>query len=70
MSDYVKIQRLSHQWRSFFPDGNTLDLHEDLYDMENLNPSLTKKILNNTRNYLNILRIYMRSRRKVILIKD
>src|SRR5690606_9245277 len=43
MSDYVKIQRLSHQWRSFFPDGNTLDLYESLQDMGNLNSSLTKK---------------------------
>lgn len=43
MSEYVKVQRLSHQWRSFFPDGNTIDLYENLRDMENLTPSLTKK---------------------------
>ena len=43
MNEYVKVQRLSHQWRSFFPDGNTIDLYENLHDMDNLNPSLTKK---------------------------
>ncbi|MER2049503.1 MAG: FAD-dependent oxidoreductase, partial [Solibacillus sp.] len=43
MSEYVQIQRLNHQWRSFFPDGNILDLYEDLQEMEELNPSLTTK---------------------------
>lgn len=43
MADYVQIERLPHQWRSFFPDGTTLDLHEDLAQMEQLNPALKAK---------------------------
>lgn len=43
MSDYVKIQRLNHQWRSFFPNGNTIDLYEDLKDMAANNPSLSSR---------------------------
>ncbi|MDW0111265.1 phytoene desaturase family protein [Sporosarcina aquimarina] len=43
MSDYVPIIKLNHQWRSFFPNGNVIDLFENLQDMENKNPSLTKK---------------------------
>ncbi|WP_432355930.1 phytoene desaturase family protein [Sporosarcina sp. A2] len=43
MSDYVKTIKLNHQWRSFFPDGNVIDLYEDLKDMENKNPTLKKK---------------------------
>lgn len=43
LSDYVEIDRLPHQWRSFFPDGNIIDLHEDLERMEQLNPSLSMK---------------------------
>ncbi|MFP3360552.1 NAD(P)-binding protein, partial [Planococcus sp. SIMBA_143] len=30
MKDYVQIERLDHQWRSFFPDGNVIDLYEDM----------------------------------------
>lgn len=43
MREYLEIQRLPHQWRGFFPDGTFLDLHESLEDMEQLNPTLTKK---------------------------
>lgn len=43
MSDYVKTIKLNQQWRSFFPDGNIIDLYENLEDMENKNPSLKKK---------------------------
>lgn len=57
MSDYVQIQRLNHQWRSFFPDGNIIDLYEDLNDMQHKNPNLTerdikqyKKLLNYSKN--------------------
>lgn len=43
MADYVQIERLPHQWRSFFPDGKKLDLYEDLEQMEQQNPGLTAK---------------------------
>lgn len=43
MKDYVPIEKLNHQWRSFFPDGNVIDLYEDLDDMENKNSSLSEK---------------------------
>ncbi len=43
MKDYVRIEKLDHQWRSFFPDGNIIDLYEDLTDMLEKNPSLTQK---------------------------
>ena len=53
MSDYVQIERLNHQWRSFFPDGNILDLYENLQDMEERNPSLTEKDIKQYHNLLN-----------------
>lgn len=43
MKDYVPLQKLNHQWRSFFPDGNVIDLYEDLTDMKEKNNSLNKK---------------------------
>lgn len=43
MNDYVTFERIDHQWRSFFPNGNIIDLHKDLYIMEKENDSLSKK---------------------------
>lgn len=43
MSDYVAIERLPHQWRSFFQNGTVLDLHEDIDEMLRRNSTLTKK---------------------------
>ncbi|MGV2941962.1 phytoene desaturase family protein [Mesobacillus sp. LC4] len=43
MKDYVPIEKLDHQWRSFFPDGNIIDLYEDLKDMQEKNASLSEK---------------------------
>ncbi|SFC00781.1 diapolycopene oxygenase [Alkalibacterium subtropicum] len=43
MSDYVAIEKLNHQWRTFFPDGDVIDLYENLKDMEEKNPLLDKK---------------------------
>ena len=34
MSDYVELQRLEPQWRSFFEDGQVLDLYGDTAEME------------------------------------
>ena len=41
--DYVAIERLPLQWRSFFPDGTVLNLHESLSEMLASNPTLTAK---------------------------
>ncbi|NKE04014.1 phytoene desaturase family protein [Mesobacillus selenatarsenatis] len=43
MKDYVPIEKLDHQWRSFFPDGNIIDLYEDLKEMQEKNASLSEK---------------------------
>ncbi|WP_046176600.1 phytoene desaturase family protein [Domibacillus indicus] len=43
MKDYVPIEKLDHQWRSFFPDGNIIDLYEDLKEMQEKNQSLSEK---------------------------
>ena len=43
MKDYVPIEKLDHQWRSFFPDGNVIDLYEDVNDMREKNASLSEK---------------------------
>lgn len=43
MKDYVPLVKLDHQWRSFFPDGNVLDLYEDLEKMQTKNASLKAK---------------------------
>ena len=53
MKDYVPIEKLDHQWRSFFPDGNIIDLYEDLKDMQANNPSLSDKDM---REYEELLR--------------
>lgn len=52
MQDYVPIQRLNHQWRSFFPGGNVIDLYENLQDMETKNPLLRKKDLDEYKKLL------------------
>ncbi|KAA0549586.1 phytoene desaturase [Bacillus sp. BGMRC 2118] len=43
MKDYVPIEKLDHQWRSFFPNGNIIDLYEDLKEMQEKNPSLSER---------------------------
>lgn len=52
MEDYVPIIRLDHQWRSFFPDGNIIDLYQDLKEMEAKNSSLSKKDMQEYKNLL------------------
>ncbi|MFJ7754324.1 phytoene desaturase family protein [Peribacillus muralis] len=52
MKDYVPIEKLDHQWRSFFPDGNVIDLYEDLNEMQEKNPALSE---NDMREYQNLL---------------
>lgn len=43
MSDYIKITRLDHEWRSFFTDGTIIDLYGDLETMSRQNPNLTSQ---------------------------
>ncbi|MGE6377688.1 phytoene desaturase family protein [Peribacillus muralis] len=52
MKDYVPIEKLDHQWRSFFPDGNVIDLYEDLNEMQEKNPALSE---NDMREYQDLL---------------
>ncbi|MCK1994042.1 phytoene desaturase [Peribacillus muralis] len=52
MKDYVPIEKLDHQWRSFFPNGNVIDLYEDLNEMQEKNPALSE---NDMREYQNLL---------------
>ncbi|MBJ6360042.1 phytoene desaturase family protein [Paenibacillus sp. GCM10012307] len=43
MNDYVPTVKLKHQWRSFFPSGNIIDLHEDIEEMKAKNSSLNEQ---------------------------
>lgn len=52
MKDYVKIQRLELEWRSFFPDGSVIDLYGDLEVMARENPSLSEKDIQEYQNFL------------------
>ncbi|TVT27404.1 phytoene desaturase [Salinicoccus cyprini] len=52
MADYVPTIRLDHQWRSFFPDGNVIDLYEDINDMQEKNASLSDKDIKEYKNLL------------------
>ncbi|UJF16088.1 phytoene desaturase family protein [Jeotgalibaca sp. MA1X17-3] len=52
MEDYVTIERLDLEWRSFFPDDTVIDLYGDLEKMEKENPSLTKKDMAEYRDFL------------------
>ncbi|MDG0792192.1 phytoene desaturase family protein [Cohnella ginsengisoli] len=53
MKDYVPTVKLNHQWRSFFPNGNRIDLYENLADMKSKNPSLNERDM---REYESLLR--------------
>ncbi|RNF40396.1 phytoene desaturase family protein [Planococcus salinus] len=52
MEDYVSTVRLDHQWRSFFPDGNIIDLYENLNEMQAKNPTLSKRDMRQYRKLL------------------
>ncbi|WP_413527265.1 phytoene desaturase family protein [Marinilactibacillus psychrotolerans] len=52
MEDYVPIEKLELQWRSFFTDGTTIDLHEKLADMKKNNPYLREQDLREYRKFL------------------
>ncbi|WP_228587721.1 phytoene desaturase family protein [Alkalibacterium sp.] len=52
LGDYVPIEKLTHEWRSFFTDGTVLDLYNDLDEMKMKNPQLSEKDMQEYRNYL------------------
>lgn len=52
MADYISIQRLNHEWRSFFPDGTKIDLYGDLEEMARKNPVLSDKDITEYRDFL------------------
>lgn len=56
MADYVKIQRLDLEWRSFFPDGSVIDLYGDLERMAQANPQLDRKHIEEYRRFLDYAR--------------
>lgn len=52
MADYIPIQRLQLEWRSFFPDGDQIDLYGDLERMAEENSSLSHKDMEEYRTFL------------------
>lgn len=52
MADYIPITRLDLEWRSFFTDGNVIDLYGDLDTMLSKNPSLHNQDILEYRNFL------------------
>ncbi|MVP00681.1 phytoene desaturase family protein [Paenibacillus lutrae] len=52
MAEYVPAIKLNHQWRSFFPNGNRIDLYEDIEDMAAKNPSLNEQDMAEYKNLL------------------
>lgn len=52
MDDYIETVELDLQWRSFFPDGEIIDLYGDLEKMAAENPTLTQKDMEEYRDYL------------------
>ena len=51
MKDYVTNERLPLQWRSFFTNGEVIDLYEDLSQMLNANTYLTNDDIQNFINF-------------------
>lgn len=56
MSDYVHIKRLPMQWRSFFPNGETIDLYENTQDTLHNNVQFTAKDKRELDRYLDYTR--------------
>ena len=56
LADYVPIRQLDLEWRSFFTDGTTIDLYNDLDEMKQKNPALSDTDLQEYRNYLDYTR--------------
>jgi diapolycopene oxygenase len=52
MADYITIQQVEHEWRSFFPDGSVIDLYGDLQRMAESNSSLDVKSMEEYKLFL------------------
>ena len=52
MDDYFQSVQLEHEWRSFFTDGSTIDLYNDLEQMGQLNASLSDEDMEEYRSFL------------------
>lgn len=52
MSEYVEIEELELQWKSFFPDGQIINLYNDLNSMKKENPNFTKKDIKEYERFL------------------
>ncbi|WP_080146890.1 phytoene desaturase family protein [Marinilactibacillus piezotolerans] len=52
MEDYVTIQKLDLQWRSFFADGTTIDLYDTFSAMNHNNPFLSERDLEEYQHFL------------------
>jgi diapolycopene oxygenase len=57
MKDFIRIQRLDLEWRSFFPDGTIIDLYGDLERMAAENPDLDRKHINEYRKFLDYAKV-------------
>ena len=58
MADYVTIERLPLQWRSF-TNGKVIDLYEDLEQTENKNSHLTDYDIQQLSHFLNYAEKYI-----------
>ncbi|MCR2806798.1 phytoene desaturase family protein [Paenibacillus soyae] len=52
MADYIRIQKVEHEWRSFFPDGTVIDLYGDLERMAENNPHLDARAMAEYKDFL------------------
>lgn len=51
ITDYIDITELPLQWRTFFTDGEVIDLYSDLKVMKQENPKLTQKDFKELENF-------------------
>ncbi|WP_214630887.1 phytoene desaturase family protein [Paenibacillus agaridevorans] len=59
MADYITIQKVEHEWRSFFPDGTIIDLYGDLDRMAESNECLDDEAMEEYKRFLDYAgRIY------------
>ena len=53
ISDYIDLERIDLEWRSFFEDETVIDLYSDLDKMAELNSDLSQKDIKELADYLN-----------------
>ena len=52
MEQFLEIERLNLEWRSFFEDGNVIDLYSDLDEMLEQNQELNSDDIDDIKEYL------------------